>query len=90
MESICWHGLFIANHDIDNHWKVVVRVVTLVRVRHSESKAMWEEAIARSGEVGSLRVRMRAGESRLRRRRSDLLSDSVIRVPLASASVHVV
>ena len=40
----------------------------------------------RSGEVGSLREGRRVGESRLRRR-SEFEMDSVIRVPLASASV---
>ena len=34
---------------------VKIYILTVVRVRHSESKAMWEEAIVRSGEVRSLR-----------------------------------
>ena len=50
-----------------------------MRVRHSVSKAMWEEAIVRSGEVESLREGTRVGESRLRRRRSEFVShDDVI------------
>ena len=61
-----------------------------MRVLHSESKAMWEDAIVRSGEVRSLREGTRVGESRLSRRRSELVKDSVIRVPLASTSVHFV
>ena len=61
----------------------------VVRVRHSESKAMWEEAIVRLGEVESLREGTRVGESRLRRRRSEFVRDSVMRVPLVSASVHI-
>ena len=56
-----------------------------MRVRHSESKA-----IIRSGEVGSLREETRVGELRLRTRRSAFVSDSVVRVPLVSASVHVI
>ena len=52
--------------------------------------AMWEEAVVRSGEVGSLREKRWVGESRLRRSRLKFTSDSVIRVTLASASVHVV
>ena len=57
---------------------------------HSESKAKWEEAIVRMGEVGYRRERTRGGETRLRRRRSEFVRDSVIRVPVTSAIVHVV
>ena len=56
-------------------------------MRHSESKAMWEEAIVMSGEVWSPRDGTRVGESRLRRRRSEFVRDSVVRVTLASANV---
>ena len=62
----------------------------VMRVFHSESKAMLEEAIVRSGEMGSLREETRIAESGLRRRRSELVRDFVIRVRLAFASVHVV
>ena len=48
-----------------------------MRVRHSVSKAMWEEAIVRSGEVESLREGTRVGESRLRRRRSEFVREFV-------------
>ena len=65
-------------------------VLRVVRVRHSESKAMWEEAIVMSGEVGFPRERTRVGESMLRRMRLVFVWDSMIRVPLASASVLVV
>ena len=44
----------------------------------------------RSGEIGSLRKGGRVGESRLRRRRLEFVRDSVMKIPLASASVHVV
>ena len=57
---------------------------------HSKSKAMWEEDILRTGVVGSLQERMRVGELRLRSSMSELVRDSVMRVHLASASVHVV
>jgi len=56
----------------------------------SNSKAMWKEAVDRSGEMGSLREETRVGKSRLRRERSEFVTASVIRVPLASASVYVV
>ena len=61
-----------------------------MRVRHSKSMAMWKEAIVRSEEVRFLRKGKRVGESRLKRRRSELVIDSVISTPLASASVHVI
>ena len=54
----------------------------VVRVRHSECKAMLEEAIVRSGEVRSLREGTRVGKSRLRRRRSEFMRDSMIKTPL--------
>ena len=57
-------------------------------VRNSESKTMWEEAIVRSEAVGYLREGRRIGESRLRRR-SEFVTDTVMRISLASASVHV-
>ena len=63
---------------------------SVVRVRHSEAKAMWEEAIVMLGEVGSPRVGTRVGKSRLRRRRLEFVRDYVIRVPLAFACVLVV
>ena len=56
-------------------------------VHYSESKVMWEEAIVRSGEVRSLREETRVEKSRLRRRRSEFVRDSVIRVPLISSVV---
>ena len=62
----------------------------VVRVHHSESKAMWEVAILMSGEVGYPREVTRVGDSMLRRMRSVFVRDSVIRVPLASAGVLVV
>ena len=62
----------------------------VVRVRHSEFIAMWEEAIVRSGEIGSLREGKRLGDSRFRQRRSQFVRDYVISVLPASASVHVV
>ena len=70
-------------------WTMIGRwsELRVVKVHHSESKAMWEEVILMSGEVGSPREGTRVGESRLRR--SEFLRDSVISVPLASASVHV-
>ena len=37
----------------------------VVRMRHSESKAIWEEAIVRSGNVRSLGERMRIGLKRI-------------------------
>ena len=40
--------------------------------------------------MGSLQEGTRVGDSRLRRKRSELVRDSLIMVPLASASVHVV
>ena len=40
-------------------------------MRHSESEAMWEEAIVRPREVGSLRKGTRVAKSRFRRRRSE-------------------
>ena len=61
-----------------------------MKVCHSESKVMWEEAIVRSGDVGFLRDGRRVGESRLRRRRSEFVRDSVIKVPLDSARIHVI
>ena len=72
---------------LDNNWKVVE--LKVVRVRHSESKALWEDAIVRSGEIGFLQEGTPVGESRLRRRRSEFVRDTVIRVPLVSAIVHV-
>ena len=51
---------------------------------------MWEVAIVMSGEVGSPREETWVGESMLRIMRSVFASYSVIRVPLASASVLVV
>ena len=73
-------------------WTMIGRwsELRVMRVRHFEYKAMGEEAIVRSAEVGSLQEATRVGESRLRRRWSELVRDSVIRVPLACASVHVV
>ena len=73
-------------------WAMIGRWLELrvVRVRHSDSKAMWEEAIVISGEVGSRREGTWVGESRLRRMRCQFVKDSVIRVPLASARVFVV
>ena len=59
----------------------------IVMVHYSESKVMWEEAIVRSGEVRSLREETRVEKSRLRRRRSEFVRDSVIRVPLISSVV---
>ena len=61
-----------------------------MRVRHSEFKAMWEEAIVRSGELGSMQEGRRVGESRLRRKRCEFVRDSVLKVPFASACVHVI
>ena len=61
-----------------------------MRVRHSESKAIWEEVIVRSGDLGSLQEGRRVEESRLRRKRSELVRDSAMRVPLDPTSVHVV
>ena len=55
-------------------------------MHYFESKAMWEEVIVRSGEVESLREGTWVGESRLRRRRSEFVRDSVIRVPLVVPS----
>ena len=60
----------------------------VVRVSQFESKAMWEEAIVRSGEVGSLREWKRVGESRSRR--LEFLRGSVMRVPLTFSRVLVV
>ena len=61
----------------------------VVRVRCSESKAMWKEAIVRSGEVGSLREGRRVGESRLKRRRSEfvytLYTQVILKYELAMA-----
>ena len=57
-------------------------------MRYSLSKAMPEVTIIMSVEVGSSREGTRVGELRLRRRRSEFVRDSVIRVPLASASAH--
>ena len=54
-------------------------------MRYSLSKAMPEVTIIMSVEVGSSREGTRVGELR-----SEFVRDSVIRVPLASASVHVV
>ena len=51
-----------------------------MRVRHSESKAIWEEVIVRSGDLGSLQEGRRVEESRLRRKRSELVRDSAMRV----------
>ena len=62
----------------------------VVRVRHSESKAMREEAIVRSKEEGSLREDAVIGESRLMGRRLEFVRDSVMRIPFASARIHVV
>ena len=62
----------------------------VVRVHHSESKALWEVPIVMSGEVGSAREGMRVGDSILRRMRLVSVRDSVIRVPIVSASVVVV
>ena len=62
----------------------------VVRVRHSESKTMCEVAIVMSGEVVSPRVGRRVGESMLRRMKSVFVSDSVVRVPVAFASLLVV
>ena len=62
----------------------------VVRVRHSEYNAMWENDIVRSGEVGSLREGPRVGESSLRRRkRSEFMKYFVIKVPPASVSIQV-
>ena len=71
-------------------WEIhLVRTSQLVvRMRHSESKAMWEEAIVRSGEIGSLREGRRVGESRLSRK-SEFVSDFLMRISLAYANVHV-
>ena len=73
-------------------WTMIGRwsELRVMRVRHSESKAMWEVAIVMSGEVGSPREGTRVGDSMLRRMRSVFVRDSVIAVPLASASVLVV
>ena len=70
-------------------WTIIRRwsELRIIRVGHSESKAMWEVATVMSGEVGSRRERKRVGESMLRRIRSEFVRDSVIRVPLASTSV---
>ena len=62
----------------------------MLQACHSESKAMWEEAIVMSGGVGSPREGTWVGESRLRRWMSKFVKESVIRVPLASAIVLVV
>ena len=59
-------------------------------MRHSESKAMWEEAIVMSGELGFPREGTRVGQSRLKSWRSEFLRYSVIRVPLVFKSVLVV
>ena len=73
-------------------WTMIGRWLELrvVRVRHSEFKAMCEVAIVMSGEVGSPREGTRVGNSMLRRMRSVFVRNSVIRVPLASASVLIV
>ena len=65
-------------------WTMIERwsELRVVRVCHSESKALWEETFMRSGEVGSLWE-----ESKLRRRRSEFVRDSLIRLHVASASV---
>ena len=54
-------------------WTMIGKLLVLrvVRVHHSEFKAMSEEAIVMSGEVGSPREGTRVGESRLRRRKSE-------------------
>ena len=64
--------------------------LSVVRRSYTETNAMWGEAIVRSGEEGSPREGTRVGESMLRRRRFESVRESVIRVSLASASVHVV
>ena len=51
----------------------------VVRVRHSDSKAMWEVAVVMSREVGYPRVGIRVGKSMLRRSRSEFVRDFVIR-----------
>ena len=51
---------------------------------------MWDEATVTSAEVESLREGKRVGESRLRSRRSEFVGDFVLKIPLVSASVHVV
>ena len=61
-----------------------------MKVRHSVSKAMWQEAIVMSGEVRSLRDGTRVRDLRLKRRRSEFVRDSAIRVPFALESVRVV
>ena len=50
-------------------------------MRYSESKAMWEEVIVRSGEVWYLLEETR-GESRLRRRKSEYRRDFVLKKAL--------
>ena len=62
----------------------------VVRVRHSEFKAILEEAFVMAGEVWYPREGTREEESILRRKRSEFVRDPVIRVPLASASILVV
>ena len=80
------------DEEILGGWTMIRRwsELRVVRVRHSESKAMWEVVIVMSGEVGSPREGTRVGESMLRRMRLVFVRDSVIRVPLASAGVLVV
>ena len=62
--------------------------LSVVMVHHSDSKAMWDEAIVRSGEVGSLRGGRWVGESRLRSMRLGFVKDSIMRVPLAPPPVY--
>ena len=61
-----------------------------MRVCHSESIVMWEEAIVRSEEVGFAQDGWQVGESRLRSVRLESVRDSLVRVSLASARSHVV
>ena len=65
---------------MDSDWEVV----------GVEGAAMWEDAIVRLPDVESLREGRWVGESRFRSKRSEFVRDSVMRVPLASASVHIV